>query len=349
MATPTTAERRLLAAGAKKASTWGTAVALGAGNEIKIGSMAGMVMSRDYSPGKYADTPFVSMGALTDVKPPDVTLGFDHYYDPGALGVLMALLFGTAGAPSQQGGTTAYKHTLQWADLATGLFATLCAEFPGKIYEVASFKPLSLGFKVGDGRIKGELKGRGNTVIDTSATNTATQIDALTWVGQDAPALFAHASIKINGESAGDVTAATALECSGFDLDFARGLDAQLVAGSQTIIEPAESGFPEVKLKLDFPRMNATNAAFLATMIAETTQKALITLTSPLEAGTAYPYSWKFFFPRLRIVGNPPSWDEIVKNGLELVAEAAAAAPTGMSYTRPYIEIINKQSTNYLA
>jgi hypothetical protein len=54
------------------------------------------------------------------------------------------------------------------------------------------------------------------------------------------------------------------------------------------------------------------------------------------------------YFPRLRMLMPEASYDEIVKNGIELVAEEAASNPTGMSYTRPYMTLVNKRSTNYL-
>jgi len=42
-------------------------------------------------------------------------------------------------------------------------------------------------------------------------------------------------------------------------------------------------------------------------------------------------------------------WADIVKNGMEFIAEEAASNPTGMDHTRPYVELINKQTTGYLA
>jgi len=41
--------------------------------------------------------------------------------------------------------------------------------------------------------------------------------------------------------------------------------------------------------------------------------------------------------------------EEIVKSGLVLQAEEAASNPTGMLHKRPYLEIVNLLSTDYLA
>jgi hypothetical protein len=347
-AIPTTPERRLLRAGLKKGSAWRTAVALGAGNEIRVRSIGGLVHSRDYSPGLYANQPYVSTGVLTNVKPLDVSIGGDLLYDPGMIGTALALLFGTAGTPSGPAGTTAYTHTFQWADLVAGFF-TLAAEFPNIIYEVPSVMPTEFGLKVGDGRIQFEMKGRGNTLTDASATNAAAQTGAMTFVGQDAPVLFSHSSVKMNAASGADVAGTTAFVVSGLDANFKRNIDGIHGAGYDNIMQPRESGFPEIKLKLDFPRYATENSALQAAMIAGTLQKVLVSLTSPLFAGTAIPYSINLYFPTMRILSQAAPWDEIVKNGIELVAEQAAAAPTGMSYTRPYLVMVNKQAADYLA
>jgi hypothetical protein len=349
LGTPTTVERRLLAAGFKKGSTWGTAVALGATDELRVKGISGMTHSRDYSPGEYANTPFVAGGVLTDIKAPDPSLSGDLLYDAGALFRAIAMLFGTAGV-SAVAETSAYTHTFQWADLADGLFGTLALENPGIIYECASWKPSELALKVGGGRIQFDVKGRGNVVIDSSTVNAAAQMDALTFAGQDAPVLFNHAAIKMNAQGGADVAAATALVVSGMNPTFKRAYDGIHVAGSPSIVEPKESGFPDIRLKLDFPRYATDNTGLQAAMIAGTLQKVLIVLTSPLLAGaTTAKYALSIFYPGMRIVQQDAPWDEIVKNGIELVAEQAAAAVTGMTYLRPYLTIVNKFATSYLA
>lgn len=349
MATPTQPERRLLAAGAKKGATWGTAVALGALDGILLESLSGLLFQRDYTPQKTSDTPFVKSGDLGPIKPVDFTLGGDLQYDPGALGRLFALLFGTAGAPVQQGATAAYKHVLQWADTQYGKFATFAAEYPGKIFEVASAKPLSWELSLSGGLIKSTVKLRGNTLIEDSAINTLTQMDALTYQDRDNRARFLNGSIKMNAQSGADVTAETALEVNALTISFGReGHDAPVLAGQEYIPEPVEGGHPVVKVKLGFPRFNTVNAAFLATFKAHAPQKMLITFTGSIIAD-AYAYFYKFFFPRLIMQNPEPAWEDIIKNGLELVAEEAAANPTGMSYARPHVEIMNKQTTDYLA
>lgn len=350
MATPTGPERKLLAVGAKKGSVWGTAVALGAGDGINCKNVSGFNRQQPLLIANEVDSPLAFSGALDNIKEVEPVIQTDFLYSPGRLGSLIAALLGTAGAPTQQGATPAYKHTLQLADSNWGKFFTFAVEHPGKIWECASAKPIEWTLKSAGGIVQSELKLRGNTIIDSSTVNMATQMDALTYDERENRVLFREQSVKMNAQSGGDVTAETALNCSEVEISIKRqGYDSYHPAGSYSIVEPAEGGYPDIRVKLRFPRFDSVNAAFFATAIAETTQKMLIKFTSAVEAGTGYPYSLAFYFPRLRMLNPEASWEEIVKNGLELVAEQASAAPTGMTYTRPYVEMINKRTTDYLA
>jgi hypothetical protein len=347
MATPTTPQKRLLAAGARKASEWGSALALGAGYGILITGDGGLARKQAYGPAKEADTPFVLEGDLGPIDAIDFSPEFDLRYAPGKLGMLMALLFGTAGVPADQG-SGGWKHTIQFADSIVSLFATYAVERPGKIWEVASAKPFGLDLSVAGNFVKGKISLRGNTLIDDSAVNTATQLDALTYDDRENRVKFTQCSVKMNAQSGGDVTSETALQINNMTLGISRPLDTYHAAGDVSIIEPQENDHPSVSLSLNFPRMNAVNAAYFATFIAETEQKLLLQFTGPLIGGAIY-YSWKFFFPRMRIVEIDFPFDEVVPGSIKFEAEEAAANPTGMSYKRPYIELINKQNTDYLA
>ena len=67
-----------------------------------------------------------------------------------------------------------------------------------------------------------------------------------------------------------------------------------------------------------------------------------------LAGATSVYHAITLYFPRMRMLMPEAGFDEIVKNGVELIAEEASAAPTGMAYTRPYMTIVNKRSTDYL-
>ena len=351
MATPTGPERRFLAAGAKKAATWYTAVAVGATYGLNCKSISGFNPSRDLLIAQEVDMPLPMSGALNVYKPQDFTIGTDMLYSPGQLGMLIAELFGTAGAPSVSD-TTAQTHTFQWANSNLDLFATIPVEMPGIIFECPSVKVMEWTLKSAEGGfVQSEIKCRGNKIIDSSAVNTATQMDALTYDERTNQVLFAVQNVKMNAQSAGDVAGATALEVSTVEVSYKRtGFDSVIPSGFDSIKQPAEPGYPDIRVKLTFKHFDAVNKLFLATAVAETTQKMLIKYTHTVLAGasTVY-YGMSLYFPRLRMLCPTPSWDDVVNNGIELIAEEASAAPTGMTYTRPYMQLVNKRTTDYLA
>ena len=348
MATPTIPIKRLLAAGAKKAATWGTAVAVGALDGMLIETDGNPDPKYPYIPAKELDTPCVQEGDLGPADPVDFAPAFAMRYSPGSLGTMIAQLFGTAGAPVVQGGTLAYKHTIQWADSIYGKFSTFVCERPGKIFEVASAKPYKLTLSVADGLLKGALSLRGNTVIDSSAVNGATQVDALTYADRGNRVFFKHLAVKMNAQGDGDVASETALEVKSINVEYDRSLDSEIAAGASMILEPVDGPHPSVKIKLEFPRSNSVNQAFFSTFQAETEQKLLLAFTGAL-AAVGYNYSLKLFFPRVRIIGYNCPLGDVVPASIELQAEEAAAAPTGMTYARWYLEMINLRSTDYLA
>ena len=348
MATPTGPSVLDKKVGLKKGETWGTAVALGASDQLLCKKLSGLKASRKYSPSDHAGATFRPAGVMTDYTPPDISIGGDLSYELGAIGRHLALLFGTAGTPTKQGATTAYKHEIKWADFGAG-FYTLAAEFPGVIYEAPSVMPLGLALKVEDGRIAYEAKGRGDNCKDDSSINGAVQMAALT-PALDVPVTFNQLKVYMNGRDvATDVLTTTPLEVSGIEPVFNRNYDSQYVAGSPTIVLPAAADYPDISLKLNFPRFAAVNAAYLAAHIAGTPQKVALQLTSPLEAGPGFYYSITIFYPSMIIQNPDPSREKIIKHSIELVAERAQTNPTGMSSTLPYVAIVNKQSTDYLA
>jgi len=355
MPTPTSPETRLHASGFKKHTVWGTAVALGATDEVAVEGSTGLhAPTYPIIGSKESDQPFIKQGDFGNQDPIDFTVPIKMRYELGSIGRAIAMIFGTAGAPAQQESTDAYLHTLQWKDEISGLFGTWVEERAGKIFEVPSAKPYKLELSFSDALLKGAISFRGNTCIDNSSVNTATQIDALTLPAGflETGARFKQGFVKMNAESDGDVSVETSLQVNDLSIRYERPIDAGVHAvGDEKIVEPFEeghSGHDLIAVSLKFPRMNSTNAAFFQTFTAETTQKALIQFDGAVISG-AYKYDFAFYFPRLRMKQVTNDVDEIVSGGLELIAEEAASAPTGMTWTRPAMIVINKQTTDYLA
>jgi len=355
MATPTAPQTRLHARGFKKsAQIWGVAEALGATDEVLLNGNSGLQPPTfPIVPAKESDHAFIKEADFGNQDPVEIAAPIDWRYEMGAAGRILAQIFGTAGAPADL--TGAYKHTFQWKTDISALFGTWAEERAGKIFEVASAKPYKAEFSFTDALLKAVLSMRGDSCIDTSAVNTLTQMDALTLPAEpflNTRIRFKQGSVKMNTEAGADVAAETALQINDFTISYERPIDGGVYAvGSEKIIEPFEegqSGHDLISVKLSFPRMNTVNAAFFASFVAEAEQKMLIKFTGALITGAIY-YDMAFFFPRLRIKSPTYDVDEIISGGLELIAEEAAAKPTGMDYAVPYMEIVNKQTADYLA
>lgn len=347
MATPTVPERRLMAFGIRKGAAWGTALALGAGYGVLLESDGGLNRTQPNLTANDSDTPLAFEGCLGPIDPVTFNPEFTLRYNPGGIGVAMALLFGTAGTPVTATAGV-YQHTLQWADEIYGNFLTFATERTAKIFEVASAKPISLDLNVADGLIKGNMAFIGNTLINTSAINTLTQMDAITYPDRGNRVKFTQVSVKMNDQSGGNVASETALEVSDLTIHYERPHDNPHKAGSASIIEPAENGPHMITVDLQFPRENTTNMAYFATdFIGEVEKKILINFQGAIFSG-AYTYYWDLYFPRMRVINAPSTYEEVLKNGLQLQAEEASAAPTGMAHARPYIFIENARVTDYL-
>jgi hypothetical protein len=348
MGTPTNPVKKLMAAGAKKAATWGTAVAVGATDGLLLKGDGGLERKQPYIAAKELDTPFVQVGDLGAVEPVDFAPSFTMRYDPGAIGVLLAQLFGTAGAPTKQGVTSAYKHTIKWADSNSGKFSTFVVERPGKILEVPSAKPYKFSFGFSDGVLDCSIGLRGNNLIDNSVVNQATQVDALTYADRKNRIFFKQLTAKMNDQTGGALTAETALPLSICSGDIERALDAPFAAGSETMSEPEDGPHPSGTLKLDFLRANAATQAFFSKFTGETLQKLSLSFVGAV-IETTYHFEFNLVFPQARIISYNSPLDDIIPVTVELAIEEAGTKPTGMDDTRPYLELVNARSTDYLA
>lgn len=351
MTTPITPHKRLFAAGAKiGSSTWGTAEALGAGFGLLLETDGGLSRKQAYNPAMEADTPFVLEGDLGPIDPVDFAPEFTMRYDPGSLGILIAQLFGEAGASSAVG--AGFAHVFNWEPTNYSLFSTFAIERPSKIFEVPSVKVHALDFSISEGFLKGSISLRGDSVINTSAVNTLTQMDALTYADRGNRVKFSDLTVyMLSQASASEPDSSTALELSDIKLHFERPHDSPHKAGSESIIEPAENGHSIITVEMTFPRMNTVNNAYFADFIAETEKKMFIWFYGEyISGGAGQQYQLMFYYPRLRIIEIDYPFDDVVPARIVLQAEEASSDVAGFGTNRvPYLRIANTRETDYFA
>jgi len=103
-----------------------------------------------------------------------------------------------------------------------------------------------------------------------------------------------------------------------------------------------------MKLKMEFPRY--TSDVYFTDWDAGTVKKMDITFTGA-EIAAPYNRSFKIDLPNLKLSSvEAPVDTGIIKHPVEFNMLGAAAAPAGMSTTKPFeITVINRQSANVLA
>ncbi|HUT61297.1 MAG TPA: phage tail tube protein [Phycisphaerae bacterium] len=349
MATPTYPSRRFFACGVTQGAAWGTALPVGALDELVVTSDGNPALKQNYS----------SSDAINRVMPIDGDLGafeaidfspefagkIGLQYEMGAMGGPIAALFGTAPAPADL--TGAYKHTWQWADEVTDFF-TFVTERPNDIWEIPSCVPMKLSLKVGDGKLQGSITLRGNMLTNASVVNTATEVDAMTAADDANFVKFQHGACRMNAQGGAGLGAGDNLIISDLQLDFERLMDAQISMGATYLSQPKEQSW-KITVKIKLPYVTAANTYhdIFTTMAA---QKMSLVFTGGIIGATAIPYEVAFYFPRLKLTSPPDiKLEDIITGGLEFVAEEAITSlPTGMLYYRPYMTVTNLLNAQYV-
>jgi len=342
-------EKRLNKAAIKKASTWGAVIAGldGAGNGIlplNPGSPKRNVqMIEDECASAFDVNLDVGNYAVSDFS-----LDFDYRWD-GLENILLGLLMGVDTAPAQQGGTAAYLHTVTLVNSAAGLFASYATEKGAQVHTIPTMKVLKGTFSTSGGLVKAVFGVRGSEITDATATLSSTTVPTNSHIR----AKFQQAVFRMNDYTlaGGGTTLGSGhvIKPKAFSLEIERKMDAEHVSGSQVVLEPIENDKPSVKLTMEFPRMDATNAAYFAAWTAATDKKADIIVTGPTCAG-AYPYVLNIQLPHLIIEDVEYADSKIIPAKVVLRGAMADVAQTGLTGLLPIgIFVTNLRSTSFIA
>lgn len=334
----------------KKASTWHTPVACGAGNGVLITGDGIKVTT----PVELDDSAGQEWIAQADPGVKDIKGSLDMYARYRGLEVPMALIMGTAGAPAQQGVTAAYLHTLQLASNIFGKFGTLAQlKLSNKVWEFPSLKLHGFKFSAQMNKpVKIALEGIADKLDRASAVNTTATMAAVT-MPDTANRIIMNKDtvVRINDQSGAALDDTMKVYPTSIEINFNRPMDSEPVAGQDGVDEPMDNGFPVATITMKFPRYNTANDAFFTDWDNFTSKKMDITFTGKVIEG-AYNYQWKFSFPHVKVdqpeatVSGPGK----IPFSLSFKVLAAAAAPTGMAFTEPFqLAIISTLTTDPLA
>lgn len=360
MAGPLTGAIKRLAikkCGVGAAGVWGTAVACGALDEmlfltgqikrsapVEVSQSRGRAYSVDGTPGPISATS---------------TLTFELRY--ASFELLAAMFMGTAGVPAQQGGSTAYLHTLDWNTDPYGLMVTVAIWMASYIEECPTAKVtgITISGEVGAKPLTLAVEMIGINREVASAVNTL--VTAANWtLPTDADkyaVMFSQLVFRMNSQSGIALAVGDRIYPAKFTLSLKRAMKGEYngtyrTSGSSPqdlVDEVSNDGFPDTKLTLEFA--THTGATYLTALAADSRYKMDITATGPLIAATYY-YTHLWQFPHLQMLNDDPTDDNgRIKEPLEFQIHGAVTAPTGMTgITGPMRwSQTTKRSTNPLA
>lgn len=342
-------------AGVKIASTWGTAVACGAGNsfagEISPSFNVSEITSRQIGSGAYMLSS-ATRGSVIPTVSLTADLGYRNNCD-----VLLAQFMGTSGAPTEvTAGQADYKHTVTFNSTLNAKYVTLAFESSSAtVMEFPTCAVTSIGIATTGvpGYLDFTAELLANTVELSSATNTNATLANCTFT-EGVPELVAVDLVdkfRTNNQSAAAVGSGDQYNITGFNLALNRPQEIiPEIKGSAGNSAPLGTDLFDGTLSVDVKEL--ADHAYYTIWSAETARKALIEIEGT-QIGTGTNKRFSIYLPRLVLVTEPQY--ALTDQGtntlsMEFRLLKAATAPTGMTgSTYPYFEIVNGLSTSLLA
>jgi hypothetical protein len=285
---------------------------------------------------------FLGAGDFGDTTAVEPTFtGRDRYNDKNY--ILEALAMGSPAAvtisTSAAGQVTSWQHITDLATNIDGLGATFAADKVHFVDELTSAKIHGFSQAVGDaGVMDASFKVIGTGMTHISSVNTRSTVNGANYVPLDNRVFKKQGVFRLNKQSDSALASGDALAAENISFDFDRPQDAPHVFGQAFIYEPADNGFPVVKLTVTFPRMTLTLSNSLNQALRDSpTWKADWIFTGVLINSTD-TFTKKYQFPALELdeFSTPLSGPNQVKPQATFTAKLAASSPAGMPFVRPF-------------
>jgi len=351
MASITGAQSR---AGVKIASTWGTAVSLGAGNslsaEITPNFNVTEITSRQIGSGNYMLNN-VTRGSVIPTVSLTADLGYRNNCD-----ILLAQFLGTAAAPTELNvGEGDYMHELFFNPLLNQKYVTLAFETASA--NVMEFPTCAVNsITIASTQIPG--------YIDFSAELIASGVELASPANDNAalagcdydegtPELVAvdySDTYRTNNTSAGSVGGGDQYNITGFNLAMSRPQEVIPEIRGQSG-NPAPIGTDLFDTTFSVNVKELVDHTYYTIWSAETARKAALVIEGTQINGGANK-SFAIYLPKMVLVTEPQyALTDQGTNTLALNFRVLknSANPTGMSDSYPYFEIVNTLSTSLLA
>lgn len=330
----------------KKGISWGTAEILGAGDGIYL-----LSESLEGSPEVLFDeslgNPFTKCADLGNIT---VEGDLEAMIKYEGLLLPFALCMGIAGVPNLL--TNGYKHILKCADNIDGLFATYASDKSLKVIEITSLKIASFSIEAEAGDyLKVTFSVIGNIIKDNSIVNTPVTMANVTYLMKCGNIVFNNGKILLkdfDGSAPSDPT--DMVQLNSFSLEFTRNIEGDYVAnGTREILEPQQTGQPEINVTLGFPRY--TDGRFYQDLFSKQYHELIATWEGEIIGAGPDKYTFGIELPKLVIIDSNVPIDDLGKMPFEVNYKALQAdvAPTGFSDNGPLnLVFINSIATDPL-
>lgn len=341
--------------GIRKAGTWGTAVAAGAGHGVWATNV-GVVANRGLIPQKSItgrSTQLTADKGNLDVGGP---LTFPMRYE--GLGLGIASLLGLAGVPATVD-TTARRHVFKIGDSTDGIFWSLAYEVlkDALIYEFNTLKAIGLTVRWSiPGHVELEIRTIGHDFTDASAINTTTTIDTVTMPANAEIAQARQCVVLMNAQGGAGLAGGDAVICTGGEITIERPLQALFTSefgdrSSEPELPAGDDAFVKVTGSLSFSNLQSGtggNSTFVMEQATRTRKKAIITFTGDNLAGAAtQKYEHKFWLPDILFgEGKPVLQAGALAWQLPFTGHHVTAIPTG--FTAGYVDAVTWENVNQI-
>ena len=332
----------------KKASSWRTAVACGAGDGLLITSESLGPLTKESSPDNSAGQAFITQRPNVFQPPISGTLAMNGRFVGADL--ILALAMGNVSTtqPDATNAPNTYKHTISIAPNIEGIMATIALlKKTDKVWEIPTAKihGFELAGEVG-GIVTLTANVLGNKYDLASEVNTPTTMNDVTVLDKENIILFNEEAVfRMNAQSAVALADTDKIYPRSFRLTFTRNMDTDTrEAGHIDISEPLESDFPNATLELTFDKYNIDS--FLDAIVSETHQKLDIYLKGNLIENN-YHYELRINCPNVKVLSGeaPVGGPGKIGHTVSLQLDACDTAPDGMNDTAPFQAIVQNTRT----
>ena len=319
---------------AKKASTWRTAVACGAGDGL-------LITSEDFGDKapKYLDDDSMALADIKEsyrVSESITGRSIEGYLRYEGWDLLIALALGTAGTPvAQEGTSTAYANQYYIADNIDGLFATLAiekAKTTHGVWEIPSAKIHGFEINAAIGELsKIKFNFSGNKIENQSSTNTSTTFASVTYpTTGNIARMNADFEIWMNDQDGVALSSSDAIYPKSVTIIYDRPMDEPYIASEEDMDEPVQDGFAAASVELDFDKYNIDT--FMDAIAADTEKKMLIKFIGDTITGSE-KYAFEIYIPKIiwQSAGAPASGAGKIPHKITGRLMAVDTAPTGMT------------------